>query len=428
MKYDDLMKEIHDYVYSNKEVFQKFFTDYLSYDSTNPDLDLPEKRSDCHAWVAEQLKKLNVFDSVDYWEIGDHYSNLVAVKKGIENEPILFCGHTDTVPVTDTQKNEWRKDAGPWSGAIVEGKFYGRGANDMKSGNASSLMAVKVLSDLGYPMFRDTYFGFVMTEESGNREYGVDSIIGRGYAAKSAVIMEPTNMRIVPAIQGEFYFKITIKGKSSHIASRHLSIYPQGFGVEELPGVNAIDLMQDLLLEINQLEKQLGLFTNHALMQPGATTINISGIESKGIFSALAEECSVVGSMIYCPSMSHEEATAEFMNAIARVTDRNHWLRKHPPIVELPYFLSEKPPVNIPTDHWLCKRFEKSISRANVPIAYDSMISTSDGNYLADHGLDVITFGPGASYMGMHGTNEYVPVKDYLDAIVIYAGFLAHSD
>ena len=64
------------------------------------------------------------------------------------------------------------------------------------------------------------------------------------------------------------------------------------------------------------------------------------------------------------------------------------------------------------------------MSAIDYPIAYDAMISTSDGNYLADYGMDVVTFGPGASYMGMHGANEYVPVEDYLNAIIIYAGLL----
>jgi acetylornithine deacetylase len=128
--------------------------------------------------------------------------------------------------------------------------------------------------------------------------------------------------------------------------------------------------------------------------------------------------------MIYSPSLTSHEAVQEFRNAISRVTERNHWLREHPPIVELPYFLSEKPPVNLPVDHWLCKKFEKSLRANKLPLTYDSMISTSDGNYLADFGIDVITFGPGASYMGMHGCNEYVPVRDYLNAILVYSGFL----
>ena len=123
----------------------------------------------------------------------------------------------------------------------VDGLIYGRGATDMKSGNAASIMAVKVLSELNIPLQYDSYFGFVMTEESGNREYGVDSIVKRGYKADSAIVMEPTHLKIVPAVQGEFYFKITIKGKSSHIASRYLSIYPNAYDLGSIPGVNAID-------------------------------------------------------------------------------------------------------------------------------------------------------------------------------------------
>ncbi len=424
MAIGNMMKEIDVYVEAHRTDLLDFLSAYIAHESINPDLANQRRRSDCHLWLKEELERLQIFDAVDHWETGELFSNLVAVKRGQSDEPILFCGHSDTVPVTESQLQEWDPDKGPWSGKILDGKVFGRGSCDMKSGGAGALMAAKVLSDLGFPLARDSYFGFVMSEESGNRTCGVDSILERGYSARSAVSMEPTNLKIIPVIQGEFYFKITIRGKSSSIASRHLSIYPQGLDVGGQPGVNAIDLMQDVLQELRQLERQLGLFTHHELLPPGTATINISGIESKGIFSALAEECSVVGSMLYSPSMSQEEAVSEFKHAIARVTGRDWWLRAHPPEIEIPYLLPEKPPVNIPKDHWLCRKFEESLRACGLAKAYDARVSTTDGNYLADHGIDVVTFGPGAGHMGMHGCNEYIPVEDYLDAIRVYAGFL----
>ena len=425
MNLDILAKKIEQYVELHKNELIAFFTRYLSNESTNPDLDVDTAFSLCNKELAKELEELHIFDKVDYWEIDEKYSNLVATKIGEVHSPILYCGHTDTVPVTETQLAVWRDDAGPFSGKRVNGLIYGRGATDMKSGNAASLMAVKVLSELDIPLQYDSYFGFVMTEESGNRKYGVDSIVNRGYKADSAIVMEPTHLKIVPAVQGEFYFKITIKGKSSHIASRYLSIYPNAYDLENIPGVNAIDLMRDMMSELDQLESQLGLYARHELMAPGATTINISGISSKGIFSAMAEECSIIGSMIYTPSMSQQQAVSEFNKAIERVTQRHWWLREHPPILELPYFLSEKPPVNIDKNHWICDLLETSFSMNNMDIVYDAMISTSDANYLIDHGIDTITFGPGSSDMGMHGYNERIPEDEYLSAIKVYACMMA---
>lgn len=56
---------------------------------------------------------------------------------------------------------------------------------------------------------------------------------------------------------------------------------------------------------------------------------------------------------------------------------------------------------------------------------YESCLSTSDANYLQDHGIAAITMGPGANEYGVHGVNEYVPVDVYLESIARYAYFLS---
>lgn len=99
--------------------------------------------------------------------------------------------------------------------------------------------------------------------------------------------MEPSNnLAIVPAIQGEFYFTITVYGLSYHIASRHHTLYPKGYTVKDVPGKNAIELAVEIIQELQKTEKQLGQYITHPLTEDGSTTINFSGIESKGIFSA----------------------------------------------------------------------------------------------------------------------------------------------
>ena len=420
-----MIERIKACIEKNKEVYLHFLSEYLQKDSTNPALAHNEAPLDCHIWMEKRLQEFGIFNKVDRWESGDGFSNVVAVVDG-QGDPLLFAGHTDTVPVTDTQKKEWRKDAGPWSGAVVDGKMYGRGASDMKAGCASPLMAMHVLHELGIRPKRPLYFSYVMSEENGGREYGVDSIIERGYKAKECIVMEPSNnLAIVPAIQGEFYFTITVQGLSYHIASRHHTLYPHGYQVDNVPGKNAIELAVKIIEELQELERQLGLYVNHPLTENGSTTINFSGIESKGIFSAGAEECEIRGSMLYNPSISQDQALKLFNNAVNRVVDRDLWLQAHPPIVKIPYLLSTKPPVNVEMDHPLCKLLADSAKAFGKEPVYESCLSTSDANYLQDHGIATITMGPGANEYGVHGVDEYVPVDVYLESIARYAYFLS---
>ena len=422
---EDMVNKIKACIEKNKDEYIRFLSEYLQKDSTNPALGSNEDPLACHKWLQETLQSYNIFDKVDFWESGNNFSNVVAVAEG-EGEPLLFAGHTDTVPVTETQKQEWRKDAGPWSGAVTEGKIYGRGASDMKAGDAAPLMAMHVLHELGIKPKRPLYFSYVMSEENGGREYGVDSIIDRGYKAKECIVMEPSNnLAIVPAIQGEFYFTITVQGLSYHIASRHHTLYPHGYNVKNVPGKNAIELAIEIIQELQKLEKELGQYVTHPLTESGSTTINFSGIESKGIFSAGAEECMIRGSMLYNPSISQDEAFKYFKDAINRVVERDFWLQEHPPVVQIPYLLSTKPPVNVDIDHPLCRQLVEATKAFGKEPVFESCLSTSDANYLQDHGIATITMGPGANEYGVHSVNEYVPIDVYLDAIARYAYFLS---
>ena len=95
----------------------------------------------------------------------------------------------------------------------------------MKAGCAAPLMAMHVLHKLGVKPKRPLYFTYVMSEENGGREFGVDSIIERGYFAKECIVMEPSNnLAVVPAIQGEFYFTIEVQGLSYHMFQERMPL------------------------------------------------------------------------------------------------------------------------------------------------------------------------------------------------------------
>ena len=76
-----------------------------------------------------------------------------AATGGRDRRSLMYNGHTDTVQVSPEQRAEWQ-GGDPWSGHIEDGKLYGRGATDMKGGNAAFAWAVRCLADGGIPTCR----------------------------------------------------------------------------------------------------------------------------------------------------------------------------------------------------------------------------------------------------------------------------------
>ncbi|HEX5326901.1 MAG TPA: M20/M25/M40 family metallo-hydrolase, partial [Acetobacteraceae bacterium] len=108
----------------------------------------------------DELKKHPGYRPVDRGYEGR--PNIVATWKGVGGgRSLLLNGHADVIPVGNGEG--WSDN--PWSGAIKQGRIYGRGAADMKSGVASHVMAVASLMALGLKPRGDLYINVVIDEE-----------------------------------------------------------------------------------------------------------------------------------------------------------------------------------------------------------------------------------------------------------------------
>jgi acetylornithine deacetylase/succinyl-diaminopimelate desuccinylase-like protein len=88
-----------------------------------------------------------------------------------ERPGLVLHGHLDTVPA---DPNDWKVD--PWSGEIIEGEIWGRGAVDMKDMDAMILAIAQDWHDRGYVPERDIVLAFFADEEAGGT-YGVNWIV-----------------------------------------------------------------------------------------------------------------------------------------------------------------------------------------------------------------------------------------------------------
>ncbi len=98
-------------------------------------------------------------------------ANLVARIEGGDGPSLAFLSHTDTV-LADPR--EWDRD--PWSGELVDGEVWGRGALDMKDQVAASAVAFASLWRDGFRPAGDLVLAATADEEVGE-DYGLSWLV-----------------------------------------------------------------------------------------------------------------------------------------------------------------------------------------------------------------------------------------------------------
>ncbi len=168
-----------------------------------------EKFRGFHALLAELFPR--VFAELEKIEID---GNLMMKWKGTDDTlaPIMIISHQDVVPA----EGEWTHD--PFSGEIVDGKLYGRGAGDIKNGVFSFYQAVEELLAEGYRPRCDVYLGSSCTEE-----------IGGDGAPKMCRWLQERNIRLFMLCdEGGSIIEDPIAGVKGSFAA--IGIFEKGYG------------------------------------------------------------------------------------------------------------------------------------------------------------------------------------------------------
>jgi acetylornithine deacetylase len=404
-----------------------FAAEFIRQPSINPDLEPNElAERPAQEWLRDRLAESGAFQTVDLWEVAQNRPNVVGVRKGGGgSRSLTWSAHTDVVPVTPEQAAQW-SGAGPFSGEVRDGKLWGRGASDMKGAIAAYVMATRILHDSGVRLAGDLILAQACGEESGRRDIGCNTILERGYRSDLAIFPEPSNFRIYPTAKGELYFRLVVPGKSTHICNRHLVAQALPHGVER-PGVSAIDNMLMYQLAFLELERQWLLWRTNPNVPSGGMFININTLQAGTSITSIPDSCDATGSLLFYPDLSAAEVMDEIRATVDRVTESDYWLRDHPPVLDLPLDATStapwvKEPVNMPFDHpgvLTIAEALQSISGREATIETSPFVC--DANFWFPLGQPSLIFGVGDPSWGIHGTNEFLPVADLIEATKLFA-------
>jgi acetylornithine deacetylase len=372
---------------------QKFLAEYLT--KMGLEVDMWESN-----W--EELKKHPGYIPVDRGYEGR--PNIVATWKGAGGgRSLLFNGHTDVIPVG---KGEGWSD-NPWSASIKDGKLYGRGSCDMKSGVASHIMAIENMIAAGLKPKGDVYLDIVIDEEVSG--HGTLDTVIRGYHADAGISGETSGLAVQPACIGRIWFEIEIQGKAAGIQRRY-------------QGVSGIELGYKITKAVEALEQKRVATVKHPLYPKpiDALPCMIGAFHSGNFPSSFAATCLLKGSMATVPGEDHEGVKRSLVEHIARAAAEDPWMKDHPPKVRFVGYDAQAS--EIPRDHPIvqvvCKNYTE-VTGSEPEIS--GRQGAADTRFLNLYGhTPTVIFGPGSTAV-MHSDDEYVSVDDYQTAIKVMA-------
>ena len=326
--------------------------------------------------------------------------NVVGIIKGSGGgRSILLNGHVDTITAEPIEA--W--DVNPFSGKIVDGKIFGRGSSDMKSGVAAMIMAVKYLRELEVSLRGSIIMEHVVDEEFSG--YGTLACLAKGYTADAGICCETSDLHIQPACIGRLWFYIDVIGKTSSISNKWTSI-------------SAIEKGMKIVEAINDLEQIRLRDLTHSLYPDnrGALPCMVCVFKSGNFPSAIPERARLEGSMGTMPYEKVDEVKRQLEDYIGLVAKVDPWMRKFPPRVSFRPTggYGAEIPINSPIVSTITKAFQE-INKVRPVI--NGRLGGSDTKYLINYGkIPTVIFGPGNTSQ-MHAINEYVEIENVIRAV-----------
>jgi formylaminopyrimidine deformylase len=366
---------------------------------------------DCNLFLENHLASFGC--TTDLFEKEKGRANLVATIKGRGGgRSLILSGHVDTVPFGNIERWDGKD---PLSGKVTDGKIFGRGACDMKSGIASMIKAIEAVIRAGYKFQGNVILESVVGEETMDHLLGTTATVERGYRADAAIVTEPNSLHLSPVTTGVILMTVKIEGKATHATARDQMIRPGGGG--DKVGVNAIEKAVKVIGLLRDLEEQWGITKQHPLFNPGHFVIHpgvIDGAPRGHRYVAVVPDyCTIDYAVLYNPSESPETVKQEIQDYLLAGSKLDTWLSLHPPVLD---WKGVWPAGEISPNHDICKTISNMHEIASgSKIEIDGFPAPVDVPFLDQAGIPTTVFGPG-DLPQAHSENEFVEIDQVIQS------------
>jgi succinyl-diaminopimelate desuccinylase len=292
---------------------------------------------------------------------------------------VVLAGHLDTVPL-----------AGNLPSRVSDGRLYGCGASDMKSGVALQLRAAHLIGSGELAASSDVTWIFYDCEEVEAARNGLKRLAAEQpalLAADLAILLEPTNGLVEGGCQGTMRFVVELDGVRAHSARSWL-------------GVNAIHAAAPVLRQLAEYQAR-EVDVEGLRYREGLNAVAISGGVAGNV---IPDVCSVTVNYRFAPDRSEADAEAHVRSVFSgfpvRVTD-------------------SAPPARPGLDSVLAKAFVEAIGQPA-----QAKLGWTDVARFSELGIPALNFGPGDPNLA-HTSDESVSLAAITEAERALLAFLA---
>ena len=303
---------------------------------------------------------------------------------------LMLNAHCDTVDVRGMSE--------PFSGAIREGRVYGRGSFDMKGSLAACMAAAKALVDGGIRLRGDLLVAAVVDEEYGS--LGTRDLIRR-VKVHGAIVTEPTALEICLAHKGYLWIEVTVAGRAAHGSKFEL-------------GIDANMKMGAFLAGLGALERDLRARHPHPLVGP--PSLHAAMLSGGTGLSTYAASSTVEIERRTIPGETEAQAVGE----IQAIVDR---LAAQDPVFHAavrPFFVRN--PFEVAPDAPIVQAVDRAAAKVRgKAAAHIGDTPWMDAALLQEAGVETVVCG--AAGAGAHADVEWVD----LESVVKLAEILAEA-
>jgi acetylornithine deacetylase/succinyl-diaminopimelate desuccinylase-like protein len=191
-------------------------------------------------YVKEKLESYGLETELKY--IDGNRPNIYGVLKGTKpGKRLNYNAHSDTVPAGEG----WTSD--PFKAISKDGRLFGRGACDMKSGIACTLNTFRAIADSGHKFAGELSFSLVVDQEA--TDVGAWAMMKEEkWRSLDAIVLTYSycgdETKPIPlGLTGKVLYDIKVKGKAAH------GFHPQ-------LGINAVEDAAKIVANLDKLQLQ----------------------------------------------------------------------------------------------------------------------------------------------------------------------------
>mmetsp|Transcript_130001 Transcript_130001/g.404373 ORF Transcript_130001/g.404373 Transcript_130001/m.404373 type:complete len:441 (-) Transcript_130001:69-1391(-) len=351
---------------------------------------------------------------------------LIATWQGTDTTlpAILLNSHYDVVPA---MHEHWSVD--PWAAAVVDGRIYGRGTQDMKSVCVQYLLAIERLKSQGATPLRTVHLTFVPDEEIG----GVDGM-GRFLETPEFAALEPIALALDEGLANPGDAFTAFYGERTPWWILVRATGPTGHGsrfIRETAPQKLLRMAERALHYRAEQEAQLG-HDAHGCKHGTAkklgdvTTVNLTmlrtGVSQDGgrswCLNVIPTEAEAGFDVRIPPSLKPKDFEAlldKWCEADGVSWQFAPWTR---PLTE--HFVT---PADDSNPWWVV--FSKALAAGGHSVEPEVFPAATDSRFLRQRGIPALGFSPMKNCpILLHEHNEYIPVRTFLDGVDVYCGLL----